>query len=135
MREMEWRSRKFSQKGESIAIKEKLLEVMNNFEFILAKTFNKSLTMSYKRFVFQKRDNVLILNITGPVNEPEKVALLSHELSELSREIAWDDETSVVILTGGEKCFSMGIHFGEVLLNSDGGRIRNCCLWLTRLSN
>lgn len=50
-------------------------------------------------------DNVMIVNILEPVDNPLKLAQLSDELTELCDGITWDEEIRVVILSGAEEIF------------------------------
>jgi enoyl-CoA hydratase/carnithine racemase len=52
---------------------------------------------------YQKTDNVMIVSILGPVDNPAKVAQLSDELNELCAEITWDEEVRAVIFAGAEE--------------------------------
>jgi enoyl-CoA hydratase len=59
--------------------------------------------MFYQTLKYQKTDNVMIVNILGPVDNPAKVARLSDELNELCADITWDEEVRVVVLVGAEE--------------------------------
>ncbi len=65
--------------------------------------------MFYQMINFQEIDHVMVIHIEM-ANDQIKIVRLSDELTELCSEIAWDEETRVIILTGvGEKSFSMGM--------------------------
>jgi len=64
--------------------------------------------MLYDALNCQKKGEVVIVSIIGPVDSQVTLARLSDELAELSDEIVRDQEIRVVVLTGaGEKSFSM----------------------------
>ncbi len=64
--------------------------------------------MIFQTLNYKKTNNVMIVNIPGPVDNPVKLARLSDELTELCDGIAWDEEIRVVILAGaGEMSFPM----------------------------
>ena len=69
--------------------------------------------MSYKHLFCQKTGNVMIINITDPVNRTDKVALLSDELSEMSTEITWDEEIRVILLADQGNLFDRRACFNE----------------------
>ena len=48
----------------------------------------------------QKKDHVLVVDLSTPVNTPEKMARLSDEFSDLQAEVIRDDEIRVILLTG-----------------------------------
>ena len=64
--------------------------------------------MFYQTLNFQKRDDVLIINLLGPVDDEAKIAILSDELTDLCTDFISDERTRVIILTGtGDKSFFM----------------------------
>ena len=64
--------------------------------------------MAYQTLTFEKKENVVIISIIGPLEGPEGMLRLSDELTEMCAEITWDEEVRVVVLTGsGEKSFSI----------------------------
>jgi len=73
--------------------------------------------MVYRTLNCQKKDNVMIVSIIGPVDSLVTLAQLSDELTQLYDEIMVDEEIRVLVLTGdGEKSFSMGTDSFEPLL-------------------
>jgi enoyl-CoA hydratase/carnithine racemase len=65
--------------------------------------------MPYQAIEHRKADNVTAIIINGLVEDPEKLAQLSRELTQLCAEINDDEETRIILLTGsGEKSFTMG---------------------------
>lgn len=68
--------------------------------------------MSYQTLSFEREDYIGIIDINGPLDDQVKIARLSDELVELLAEIAWKNETRVIILTGsGERPFSVSSDF------------------------
>jgi enoyl-CoA hydratase/carnithine racemase len=59
--------------------------------------------MFYQTLNYQKTDNVMVVNILGPVDNLFKMARLSDELNELCAGITWDEEVRVVVLVGAEE--------------------------------
>lgn len=67
--------------------------------------------MPYKAVKYHKKDNVIVVCIDSLPGERVKFAQMSDELLGLFREIAWDDGTRAIILTGtGKKSFSNEIN-------------------------
>jgi enoyl-CoA hydratase/carnithine racemase len=56
--------------------------------------------MAYQTLTFEKKENVVIISIIGPLEVPERMLRLSDELTEICGEITWDEEVRVVVLTG-----------------------------------
>ena len=76
--------------------------------------------MSYQAIKFEKSDHVLVGTIQGPVKGRESLIFLSNELSDLSGQLAWDEEVNVIVLTGsGERSFVIGTIPPEI--NSESG--------------
>jgi enoyl-CoA hydratase/carnithine racemase len=82
--------------------------------------------MGYHTLTYQKKGNVGVISINGPLNEQEKIALLANELTEACFAISSDDAIRVIILTGnGERPFSVGERFAEEVCKvSEEGRIK-----------
>ena len=63
--------------------------------------------MVYQTLTFQKKENIMIVNVIGLAEGPERMFRLSDELNEFFAEMALDDEIRVIILIGaGENSFS-----------------------------
>jgi len=76
--------------------------------------------MAYETLTFQKKENIMILSIIGPGEIPEGMFRLSDELNEVSVEVALDDETRVIVLTGAdEKTFSSGFDSSQDVSKED----------------
>lgn len=66
--------------------------------------------MIYQALNYQKTGNVMVIKVTGSVDNQAKIARLSDELIDLYDEITWDEEIRAIILTGaGERSFSMDL--------------------------
>lgn len=77
--------------------------------------------MPYQTLEYRKTDNVTAIIINGPVEDPEKFAQLSWELTQCCAEINPDEETRVILLSGsGEKSFSMGAELIKEMAAVDG---------------
>ena len=64
--------------------------------------------MPYRTLTFEKKDGVAIVNLFDLDDEPAQIIRRSDELADFSDEIAWDEESKVVLLTGvGENGFSI----------------------------
>lgn len=64
--------------------------------------------MVYEAVGYQKTEHVIVINLIASVDNLGKRVQLANELSGLCTEIAWNEETKVVVLTGAdEKSFSM----------------------------
>lgn len=73
--------------------------------------------MVYRTLNCQKKNNVMIARMIGPVDSPVTLAELSDELTQLYDEIMGHEEIRVLVLTGdGEKSFSMETDFFGSLL-------------------
>src|SRR4030042_3009525 len=59
--------------------------------------------MLYQTLNYQKTDRVETVSIIGPVDNQEKLARLSDELTELCDGITWDEEIWVVIFAGAKE--------------------------------
>jgi enoyl-CoA hydratase len=65
--------------------------------------------MLYQTVSLQKKDHVMVVNLTDMVCDQSGMARLSDELTEICPEIVWDEEVRVVVIAGsGEKSFSFG---------------------------
>lgn len=77
--------------------------------------------MVYQALNCQKKENMMMVSIIGPVDSLVTLAQLSDELTQLYDEIMGDEEIRVVVLMGdGEKSFSLETDsFGPLLEGSD----------------
>lgn len=63
--------------------------------------------MPYQNLTFRKKDHITVITL-DLADSAFDAALLSAELTELCNEIAWDEETRVIVITGtGEGSFSV----------------------------
>src|SRR3990172_6615173 len=63
--------------------------------------------MSEKSFRYQKKDHVLVIDLSSSPDRPPGKSRRSADLRELCDEVAWDEEVHVVIIGDtGEKAFS-----------------------------
>jgi len=75
--------------------------------------------MMFQTLHYRKTDHVIIIDIIDQLDHPSKLIQLSDELNELCSEIAWDEETRVVLITDTEgKSFSMDVDFMDSVLRS-----------------
>ncbi|MFX0201882.1 MAG: enoyl-CoA hydratase-related protein [Candidatus Hodarchaeota archaeon] len=64
--------------------------------------------MSYQTLSFERNDHIGIIDINGPLDCQVKIAQLSDDFVELLAEIAWKNQTRVIVLTGsGNRPFSV----------------------------
>ena len=64
--------------------------------------------MKYQTLTIEKKDRVGIITITGPWREEARLAALFQELTDVCQSITWDEDISVVLLTGrGEQPFCL----------------------------
>ncbi len=76
--------------------------------------------MNYNVLNFKKIGHLIIIDLIGPMKDPQKVIQLSYELKDICNEIQWDEDIRVVILKGdGENPFSIGSDLIENLLGEN----------------
>jgi enoyl-CoA hydratase/carnithine racemase len=62
--------------------------------------------MKYHTLTIEKTDRVALISIIGPWNDQDRLAVLSQELDQVCRNITWDEDIAVVLITGtGEQPF------------------------------
>lgn len=85
--------------------------------------------MNYKVLNFKKVDHLIIIDLIGPMKDPQKMIQLSYELKDICNEIQWDEDISVVILKGGgENPFSIDADLIEDILGEDEKEIQSFSL-------
>jgi len=86
--------------------------------------------MVYEAVEYQKTEHVIVINLIASVDNLDKMVQLANELSGLCTEIAWNEETKAVVLTGAdEKSFSMEMNLiGEISEANEENRTRFCSI-------
>jgi enoyl-CoA hydratase/carnithine racemase len=86
--------------------------------------------MVYEAVEYQKTEHVIVINLIASVDNLDKMVQLANELSGLCTEIAWNEETKAVVLTGAdEKSFSMEMNLiGGISEANEENRTRFCSI-------
>lgn len=76
--------------------------------------------MAYQTLTFEKRENLMIISIRGPLDVPEGMLRFSDELTEICAEVTWDEEVRVVVLAGsGKNSFSLNPDVSRTVSRDD----------------
>jgi len=75
--------------------------------------------MAYQTLTSERKENVMIISIIGPLEAREGMDRLSDEVTDICAGITWDEEVRVVVLTGaGEKSFSLDAGLNRTVLGT-----------------
>ena len=76
--------------------------------------------MAYSTLSYEKEERIGMIALNRPERRNALNMVLIREMTRLLDEIAGDEKVRVVIITGGEKCFSTGADLKDLLEEISG---------------